>query len=158
VVRLVEHLRRQTQDTDAPILRTCLLGMAIPAMVDTGLVAMTEYAVAFTHRMSFINVLRTPLLRAAKQHPATTWRFISAVNTHEAFLQSLPSHPGITVLTLNRPQAKNAISLQMLKVPCINLPCPYPRIPLPTCDDDDRRNSRTAWTPCASTTLSAYSS
>ncbi len=91
-------------------------------VVDTGLVAMTEHTVAFTHRMSFINVLRTPLLRAAKQHPATTWRFISAVNTHEAFLQSLPSHPGITALTLNRPQAKNAISLQMLEVPCINLP------------------------------------
>jgi hypothetical protein len=64
-------------------------------------------------RMSFIN---TSLLRATKRHPFTTRRFFSAVNTHEAFLLSLRSHPGVTTLSLNRPHAKNAISLQLLKV------------------------------------------
>jgi hypothetical protein len=73
----------------------------------------------FSHRMSLLNLLSTPLLRAVKQQPLTKWRQISSVNTHEAFLRSLPSHPGITALTLNRPQAKNAISLQLLKVSCI---------------------------------------
>ncbi|KAI0284270.1 ClpP/crotonase-like domain-containing protein [Russula aff. rugulosa BPL654] len=61
--------------------------------------------------MSFIN---TSLFRATK-HPFTTLRFFSAVNTHEAFLQSVQSHPGVTTLSLNRPHAKNAISLQLLK-------------------------------------------
>ena len=63
--------------------------------------------------MSFIN---TSLLRATKRHPFTTRRFFSTVNTHEAFLQSVRSHPGVTTLSLNRPHAKNAISLQLLKV------------------------------------------
>ncbi|KAH9965992.1 ClpP/crotonase-like domain-containing protein [Russula dissimulans] len=63
----------------------------------------------------FNNALHAPLVRAAKRHPLGTRRFISALNTHEAFLQSLPSHPGITTLSLNRPHAKNAISLQLLK-------------------------------------------
>ena len=63
--------------------------------------------------MSFIT---TSLLRATKRHPFTTRRFFSAVNTHEAFLQSVRSHPGVTTLSLNRPHAKNAISLQLLKV------------------------------------------
>ena len=70
--------------------------------------------------MSLVNTLHSSLLRAAKRrHPITTRGFISAVNTHEAFLQSLPSHPGVTTLSLNRPHAKNAISLQLLKVPCM---------------------------------------
>jgi methylglutaconyl-CoA hydratase len=71
--------------------------------------------------MSLINTI---LLRAAKPHPITTRRFLSAVNTHEAFLQSLPSHPGITTLSLNRPHAKNAISLQLLKVTVLQSPPP----------------------------------
>ncbi|KAI0304153.1 ClpP/crotonase [Russula brevipes] len=62
-------------------------------------------------------LLRTPLLAAAKHwhHLLTIRRSLSTVNTHEAFLQSLPSHPGVTTLSLNRPHAKNAISLQLLK-------------------------------------------
>lgn len=63
-------------------------------------------------RMLPINI---SLLRATKPHPFTTWRFFSTVNTHEAFLQSVRSHPGVTTLSLNRPHAKNAISLQLLK-------------------------------------------
>jgi len=65
--------------------------------------------------MSLINALHAPLVRATKRHPLIIRRFISVLNTHEAFLQSLPSHPGVTTLSLNRPHAKNAISLQLLK-------------------------------------------
>jgi len=36
--------------------------------------------------------------------------------THEAFLERLDSHPGVTCLSLNRPQSKNAISLRLLQV------------------------------------------
>lgn len=84
--------------------------------------------------MSLVNTLHSSLLRAAKrQQPITTRRFISAVNTHEAFLQSLPSHPGVTTLSLNRPHAKNAISLQLLKVPCMpSLSLSLPRTSSPT--------------------------
>ncbi|KAI0004965.1 enoyl-CoA hydratase [Russula compacta] len=67
--------------------------------------------------LSLTHALRTSLVlvRAAEQRAVATRRFISAVNTHEVFLQSLSSHPGVTTLSLNRPHAKNAISLQMLK-------------------------------------------
>ncbi|KAI9507024.1 enoyl-CoA hydratase [Russula earlei] len=65
--------------------------------------------------MSLLKALHTSLVRAVKHSTPTIRRFISAVNTHEAFLQSLPSHPGVTTLSLNRPHAKNAISLQLLK-------------------------------------------
>jgi len=36
-------------------------------------------------------------------------------NTREAFLQPLASYPGISCLSLNRPSAKNAISLRLLQ-------------------------------------------
>ncbi|KAF5359039.1 hypothetical protein D9758_004776 [Tetrapyrgos nigripes] len=42
-------------------------------------------------------------------------RFISAALPREAFLEPLESHPGITCLSLNRPQSKNAISMTLLK-------------------------------------------
>jgi len=64
--------------------------------------------------LTYANAL---LLRAFRQRPVTIQRFISTVSTHEAFLQHLSSHPGVTTLSLNRPQAKNAISVQLLKVP-----------------------------------------
>ncbi|KAI0307211.1 ClpP/crotonase-like domain-containing protein [Multifurca ochricompacta] len=60
--------------------------------------------------MTLINTIRTARLRST-----TTRRFISSINTHEAFLQSIPNYPGITTISLNRPHAKNAISLQLLK-------------------------------------------
>ena len=34
----------------------------------------------------------------------------------EAYLEPLESHPGVTCLSLNRPQSKNAISTTMLRV------------------------------------------
>lgn len=42
----------------------------------------------------------------------------------EAFLEPLQSHLGITCLSLNRPQAKNAISMKLLHV--IVHPTPIP--------------------------------
>ncbi|KAK0468125.1 enoyl-CoA hydratase [Desarmillaria tabescens] len=33
----------------------------------------------------------------------------------QAFLEPIPSHPGVTCLSLNRPQSKNAISMRMLQ-------------------------------------------
>ncbi|KAH9999827.1 ClpP/crotonase-like domain-containing protein [Russula vinacea] len=61
-----------------------------------------------------INTLRVSL-RAAKRHTSSTRRLLSSLNTREAFLDPVPSHPGVTALTLHRPLAKNAISLQLLK-------------------------------------------
>jgi methylglutaconyl-CoA hydratase len=37
--------------------------------------------------------------------------------SRQAFLEPLSTHPGVTCLSLNRPEAKNAISLTLLKVP-----------------------------------------
>nr|GAT59988.1 enoyl-CoA hydratase [Mycena chlorophos] len=45
---------------------------------------------------------------------ALTRAFASQI-PHEAFLEPLPEHPGITCLSLNRPAAKNAISTHLLK-------------------------------------------
>lgn len=39
----------------------------------------------------------------------------------EAYLEPLPNHPGITSLLLNRPKAKNAISMNLLKVRSIHI-------------------------------------
>ncbi|KIL70207.1 hypothetical protein M378DRAFT_67289 [Amanita muscaria Koide BX008] len=41
-------------------------------------------------------------------------RFLSA-SVRDAFLEPLPSHPGITCLSLNRPKSKNAISRTLLQ-------------------------------------------
>ncbi|TFK71785.1 ClpP/crotonase [Pluteus cervinus] len=38
-----------------------------------------------------------------------------ATESRQAYLEHLPSHPGISCLSLNRPQSKNAISRQLLK-------------------------------------------
>ncbi|KAF9028461.1 ClpP/crotonase [Hymenopellis radicata] len=40
---------------------------------------------------------------------------ISTVSSRHAFLEEIPSHPGVTCLSLNRPGSKNAISRQMLQ-------------------------------------------
>ncbi|KAF8917826.1 ClpP/crotonase-like domain-containing protein [Mucidula mucida] len=40
---------------------------------------------------------------------------ISTVSSRHAFLEQIPSHPGVTCLSLNRPGSKNAISRQMLQ-------------------------------------------
>ncbi|KAJ6539551.1 ClpP/crotonase-like domain-containing protein [Mycena capillaripes] len=42
-------------------------------------------------------------------------RFSARSYSGQAFLEPLPTHPGITCLSLNRPEAKNAISLTLLK-------------------------------------------
>ncbi|GLB33997.1 putative enoyl-CoA hydratase isomerase [Lyophyllum shimeji] len=41
-------------------------------------------------------------------------RRYTSTSSKEALLEDLPSHPGITCLSLNRPQSKNAISLALL--------------------------------------------
>ncbi|KAI0050186.1 ClpP/crotonase [Auriscalpium vulgare] len=62
--------------------------------------------------MLFVSFRRTFLARPHRR-PTTGKQYSTAVP--EAFLQPLPSHPGITTLSLNRPQAKNAISIRLLK-------------------------------------------
>lgn len=47
-------------------------------------------------------------------------RFISTPVQKEAFLEPVKTHPGIVSLALNRPQAKNAISVALLQV-CLRL-------------------------------------
>ncbi|KAJ7781032.1 ClpP/crotonase-like domain-containing protein [Mycena metata] len=42
-------------------------------------------------------------------------RFTARTYSAQAFLEPLSTHPGITCLSLNRPEAKNAISLTLLK-------------------------------------------
>ena len=68
--------------------------------------------------LTYANAL---LSRALRRRILTIRRFTSAVNTHEAFLQPLSSYPGVTTLSLNRPQRKNAISLQLLKVRALSI-------------------------------------
>lgn len=47
---------------------------------------------------------------------ASTRRFLQhAAHDAQAFLEPITSHPGITCLSLNRPQTKNAISLTLLQ-------------------------------------------
>ena len=43
-------------------------------------------------------------------------RLLSQSSTKQAFLEPLVSHPGVTCLSLNRPQSKNAISRTLLQV------------------------------------------
>ncbi|EIN11133.1 hypothetical protein PUNSTDRAFT_64310 [Punctularia strigosozonata HHB-11173 SS5] len=42
-------------------------------------------------------------------------RLITTSASREAYLETLPSHEGITCLSLNRPRSKNAISIRMLQ-------------------------------------------
>ncbi|KAI0268315.1 enoyl-CoA hydratase [Gloeopeniophorella convolvens] len=64
----------------------------------------------------FASCFRISVTQTAKRLPTSTARrFIATVNTHEAFLEHLTSHPGVATLSLNRPRAKNAISIQLLK-------------------------------------------
>jgi len=44
------------------------------------------------------------------------WRRGYAPVQQEAYLEPFSSHPGVVALRLNRPQAKNAISVNLLKV------------------------------------------
>ncbi|KAI0065946.1 ClpP/crotonase [Artomyces pyxidatus] len=59
--------------------------------------------------------------RSLVQQPRAHWtvspvkhRLVSTAH-HEAFLHPVPTHPGVTTLSLNRPQARNAISMQLLQ-------------------------------------------
>jgi len=62
-------------------------------------------------RFNLIRSYRTSvhLVRASR-------RLLSTVSQQDAFLEAVPKHPGIVSLALNRPQAKNAISVNLLKV------------------------------------------
>lgn len=61
---------------------------------------------------------------ALKRRPRLAWpcrRHLQTAASQQAFLEPLGSHPGISCLSLNRPQSKNAISTTLLQV---NLPAP----------------------------------
>jgi len=62
-------------------------------------------------RFNLIRSYRTSahLVRASR-------RLLSTVSQQDAFLEAVPKHSGIVSLALNRPQAKNAISVNLLKV------------------------------------------
>jgi len=48
-------------------------------------------------------------------------RYLQTAAPQQAFLEPLASHPGISCLSLNRPQSKNAISTTLLQVNCLPL-------------------------------------
>ncbi|KAF5387634.1 hypothetical protein D9615_000573 [Tricholomella constricta] len=55
------------------------------------------------------------LSRSFARSPFLAFRRYLSTSQKEAFLENVPSHPGITCLSLNRPQSKNAISLALLE-------------------------------------------
>jgi methylglutaconyl-CoA hydratase len=61
-----------------------------------------------------VNVLR--LRRVPVQNFSYCRRYLSAPVSKDAFLEPVAEHPGVVSLALNRPQAKNAISITLLKV------------------------------------------
>ena len=52
-------------------------------------------------------------------------RYLQAAASQQAFLEPLGSHPGISCLSLNRPQSKNAISTTLLQVNSPSSVIPY---------------------------------
>ncbi|SJL01758.1 related to Enoyl-CoA hydratase [Armillaria ostoyae] len=54
-------------------------------------------------------------LRFAHHALARTTRRQMSTSLPQAFLEPISSHPGVTCLSLNRPQSKNAISMRMLQ-------------------------------------------
>lgn len=57
------------------------------------------------------------LLRAAQCNTKPRFtRFLQTQVSAQAYLEPLESHPGITCLSLNRPQSRNAISMTLLQV------------------------------------------
>ena len=73
--------------------------MILAASRTTGLTALRSVRVACTARR-YIQTGQTP----------------ANSSTAEAYLEPVQGRPGITSLLLNRPKAKNAISLRLLKV------------------------------------------
>lgn len=65
-------------------------------------------------------------------------RRFSSVSQNQAFLEPLVSHPGITCLSLNRPQSKNAISLALLQVTFLPITCKLLLFTLPTSSNSDK--------------------
>ena len=57
-----------------------------------------------------------------QSRPRLAWprtRYLQAAASQQALLEPLDSHPGISCLSLNRPQSKNAISTTLLQVNCL---------------------------------------
>jgi len=59
---------------------------------------------------------RSNRLQLAYISNRVTWRRGYATAQQEAYLEPFSSHPGVVALRLNRPRAKNAISVNLLKV------------------------------------------
>ena len=55
-------------------------------------------------------------IRRSLRRPGVFVRFLQVQSSSQAFLEKLESSPGITCLSLNRPQSKNAISTTLLQV------------------------------------------
>ncbi|OJT10353.1 Methylglutaconyl-CoA hydratase, mitochondrial [Trametes pubescens] len=66
-------------------------------------------------RVSGVIVLRSAHVRCAARRFIQTGQPPANAGSAEAYLEPVPNHPGITSLLLNRPKAKNAISMNLLK-------------------------------------------
>ncbi|OCH92157.1 ClpP/crotonase [Obba rivulosa] len=60
-------------------------------------------------------MLSVCLRRAPVYVQSFSRRYLQTSTSAEAYLEPCQGHPGVTCLSLNRPQAKNAISLRLLK-------------------------------------------
>ncbi|KAJ3518051.1 hypothetical protein NLJ89_g86 [Agrocybe chaxingu] len=65
--------------------------------------------------MSSIRILNLATRRISSRTFRQARRFLQVQSSQQAFLEPLESHPGITCLSLNRPQSKNAISTTLLQ-------------------------------------------
>ncbi|KAL0949323.1 hypothetical protein HGRIS_009398 [Hohenbuehelia grisea] len=70
----------------------------------------------FSVNLAHCSALQAAFRSAAQRtrHAALGLRYYSAA-VKQAYLEPISSHPGVTCLSLNKPQSKNAISLTMLK-------------------------------------------
>ncbi|KZT08240.1 ClpP/crotonase [Laetiporus sulphureus 93-53] len=59
--------------------------------------------------------LHTSGVSATRIHRHPSFRRYIQTALGEAYLEPVPTHPGVTCLALNRPQAKNAISVKLLQ-------------------------------------------
>ncbi|CCL99896.1 uncharacterized protein FIBRA_01921 [Fibroporia radiculosa] len=66
--------------------------------------------------LASVSILYRPSSSTSHSIPRRLCRDIQTATTQaEAYLENLSSHPGISCLALNRPQAKNAISVKLLQ-------------------------------------------
>ena len=76
----------------------------------------------------FFSRMLSRVCSSLKRRPRLAWpcsRYLQAAASQQAFLETLDSRPGISCLSLNRPQNKNAISTTLLQVNYLPLALSY---------------------------------